>query len=50
MPPEIEELVLNAVKLKFEDDGKLNIGKGFNNFAELAASIARLLSKNIRYL
>ncbi len=50
MPAEVEELLLNAVKLKFEDDGKLNLGKGFNNFAELAASIARLLSKNIRYL
>lgn len=50
MPAEIDELLMRSIKLKIEPDGKLNLAEGFKNFAELAAAIARLLSKNIRYL
>jgi serine/threonine protein kinase len=50
MPSEIEELLLKALRLSFLPDGTLNLTEGFKNFAEFAAAIARLLSKNIRYL
>jgi serine/threonine protein kinase len=50
LPLEVEEVLLKALGLQFEFDGTLNIARRFKGFSELAAALARLLSKNIRYL
>lgn len=50
IPKEVEELLLKAVRIKMEKDGTLELCDGFQNFSELAAATARLLSKSIRYV
>jgi serine/threonine protein kinase len=49
IPKEIDQLLMKGLRLKFADS-KLSLDEGFKTFGELAAALARLLSKNIRYL
>jgi serine/threonine protein kinase len=48
IPKECQDLLLKALRLKFEGN-QLMLDEGFKNFAEMAAALARLLSKSIRY-
>lgn len=50
LPPQIDALLLKAVRLKFNKSNKLDIGEGFESFEEIADELKRLTQVGIHYL
>lgn len=50
MPPQLESLVLKAVRVQFTEDGQLELADGFTSFNELVEALDRLLDDNIVYV
>ncbi len=50
MPPKVEDLLLKAVRLKFNDDGVLDLDEGYDSFDELADDLKKLTQDGIHYL
>ncbi len=50
LPDEIEDVLLKAVQLSFDEDGFLDCGEGYESFEEVADDLAGLMNLGIHYL
>lgn len=50
MPPKVDALLLKSVRLKFKEDGILDIDEGYESFEELADDLKKLTQDGIHYL
>lgn len=50
MPPQVQSILLKSVRLKFTNDGVLDIDEGYESFEELADDLKKLTKEGIHYL
>jgi len=50
LPPQIDNLLLKAVRLKFNKENKLDLDEGFESFEEIADELKKLTQAGIHYL
>ncbi len=50
LPPQVDTLLLKAVRLKFNKNDELDIDDGFENFEEIANELRKLAQAGIHYL
>ncbi len=50
LPAEIEEFLLNCLRIKFDGDGKIDRAPGFATMGDYATALSSIVRKNIRYL
>ncbi len=50
LPPVVDNLLLKAVRLKFNEDNLLDIDEGFESFEDLADELKKLSQSGIHYL
>lgn len=50
LPPQVDKLLLRAVRLKYNDANELDIDEGFESFEDIADELKRLTQAGIHYL